>query len=303
MPKRARKPLNRSAIPRGKLCSLPGGQTVLEFFPAKAGVLLFYPGSLLAPGHYFVLLRAFREAGFAVAALHLPGHGLCCGHFWQTFTFPQLLAQGLKAEEYLHKAGHEHIVVCGHSQGAILALAHGAASTKLAAIAAISGVLPQMDEAIGITLFGPLRCWRERIMANLRHLSAIFPGMPVPLPAYLSLRRILHGRRSPIIVGRDYGRVSYPLKYLYSLFATCIEPVMHCPTLLLGSENDALFPPPLLRKVYETIDAPCKRLLLARDGGHTAPYNEQMAQFFARATAEFCASMDFPLNIPSLARN
>lgn len=234
-----------------------------------------------------------------MAAIHLPGHGLCKGHLWQTFTFDDLLEQGLAAEAWLKAAGFSNVAACGHSQGAILALAHGAAPHGLTAVSAISGVLPQMDEAAGITLFRPFDRWRAQIIAGMNWLAEKIPALPIPLPAYLSLPRILRGRRKPWIVGREYGRFSYPLRYLYSLFAAQIPALMSCPVLLLGSANDSLFPPQLLQKVYERIQAPRKELILAPDGGHTAPFNKQMAEFFARSTAAFCASLNFPLDIPS----
>lgn len=294
MPQKARKRLSRKFR---HICPLPGGQAALEIIPNQADVLIFYPGSMLAPGHYFVLLRQFWRAGFTVAALHLPGHGVCRRHFFQTFTFSQMLDQGLLAEKYLRKQGHKAIAVAGHSQGAILALAHAGVSPNLSATAAISGALPQMDEAIAITRFGAFQHWRTQIMTLLGVIADMAPWLPVPLPFYLSLHRILAGRRKPLEIGQDRGRIAYPMRYLHSLFAAQIASKMNCPTLLLGIKDDALFPPNLMRRVFNQITAPRKKLIFAPSGGHTAPYNEMIAQFLARHTAAFCASLGFPLNL------
>ena len=103
------------------------GSCTLEIWPGrKAGALLFYPGTMLAPGHYQVLLSAFYRAGFTVAGIHLPGHGERRSE--RNFTFRTLLLAGLEAEALLRRLGYRQIAIAGHSQGGILGLAHAAAS-------------------------------------------------------------------------------------------------------------------------------------------------------------------------------
>lgn len=99
----------------------------IELWPnAGAGLMLFYPGTMLSPFQYRPMLAALHEAGFAVAGLHLTGHGL--NPHAVRFSFEDLLQDGLDAEEWLRDTGFTRIAVCGHSQGGILTLAHAAAS-------------------------------------------------------------------------------------------------------------------------------------------------------------------------------
>lgn len=272
---------------------------VLEILPnANAGAVLFYPGTMQAPGHYFILMRALFQAGFCVAGLHLKGHGLCRGGFCKldTFTFEELLEQGLAAEAWLHKQGLGPVAVCGHSQGGIMALAHSARSKSLQAVFPITGVLPQMPEAISLTLFHKFQDHRPRIMRCLGKIAKIFPRLPVPLPFYLNLGRVIAGRKKPIIMGGDAGRATYPLLYLYSFFDAVIPQAMNCPVYLMSAANDALFTKELMLAVFNALPAPAKEIIFLPEGGHMAVYNEYLAQYMARAMAAYCAGIGFPIN-------
>ena len=132
----------------------------LEIWPNPgAGVMLFYPGTMLSPFQYRPMLHALRQAGFAVAALHLTGHGL--NRHSTGFTFDDLLQNGLNAENWLRQSGYNKIAVCGHSQGGILSLAHAAESSGIVASFPITAVLPQMREAIYLTRFAALADRRQ----------------------------------------------------------------------------------------------------------------------------------------------
>jgi len=165
----------------------------LEIWPNQgAGVMLFYPGTMLSPFQYRPLLAALRQSGFAVAALHLTGHGL--NRHSTGFTFGDLLQNGLDAEGWLRAEGHSDIAVCGHSQGGILALAHAAASSRLMAAFPITGILPQMCEAIYLTRFASMADRRQKIAAIFAALARWLPRLPLPLHAYLEPGKILAGR-------------------------------------------------------------------------------------------------------------
>jgi len=258
--------------------------------------MLFYPGTMLAPGHYFELLQAFAQAGFGVAGLHLAGHGACSAAF-QKLTFDEWRAQGLCAENWLHEHGYGPVAVAGHSQGGILTLAHAAASNTLAAAFAISAAYPQMPEAISLTRFRKFGKHREKIMSALSWLAKKAPCLPVFLPFYLNIRRVISGRRQPVRIGNDKGRFSYPLSCLVSLFGAEIPMQSLCPLCLLSAQNDALFTQDIIIKVFNRITAPFKELVFLPDGGHMAPYNPYLAQFMARGAAAFCAGLGFPLHL------
>lgn len=251
---------------------------------------------MLEPGHYFVLITALRAAGFAVAALHLRGHGLARQIQGDPGTFAELLGEGRLAEQWLLANGFGPVATAGHSQGGILATAHAAASASLTASFAIGSILPQMPEAIAITRFAPLAARRQAIIAMLAWLNRRLPGLPLPLPFYLQIGRILAGRRQAR-VGDGKARLAYPLNYLLSLFTAYVPEDLRCPFWLLSARDDALFTPYLTELVYARLRAPAKELVWLAYGGHMAIFNERMASYAARAMASACAGLNFPLNI------
>lgn len=275
----------------------PGSNApVLEIWQnGGSGTVLFYPGTMLAPGHYSTFISALLDSGLAVAGLHLSGHG-ACGKKGK-FVFSDLLDQGLLAEAWLLDNGFAPVAVCGHSQGGILTLAHAGASASLTAAFAISAVFPRMAEAISLTRFAPLAGRRESILAAIKRLAAVFPSLPVPLPVYLRLSQILAGKKEPLYMGREKGRVCYPLAFLASLFDAEIDSRLNCPFWLLGVDNDALFTRELTQSVFDKIDAPAKTLVRIPEGGHMAPLNPSLAQFAARHIAAACAGLGVNLNL------
>lgn len=240
-----------------------------------APMLLFYPGSLLEPGHYQRLLSALYARGFAVCGIHLAGHGL--GYAQKKFTFQKLLAEGLAAEAWLEKRYARPIIVSGHSQGAILALAHAANSEAAKAVFAISGAYPQIPEAIRLTLFGPFEPHREKIAGFVANMARRFPSLPILLPMYLSLLKICAGKRDPLEMGKGKLRLSYPLGYLDSLFQANVPEPAKCPVWLISAQNDALFTREIIEKTFARIKASRKQLVWLADGGHTAPFNPELA--------------------------
>lgn len=282
-------------LPQGRLVRIRADSPALEIWRNNhSGAILFYPGSMLAPGHYRLLLSELYFAGFTVAGIHLAGHGECLRK--SGFKFEDLLEEGLWAEKWLHANGFGPVAVCGHSQGGMLALAHAGTSSSLTAAFSISAVFPRMAEAISLTRFAPFAAKRNVILSALRRLAAIAPWFPAPLPLYLSLRRILAHRRPPLLMGQAKGRLSYPLKFLFSLFDADINPELNCPYWLFSARDDELFRPVLIEKVYDMIRKSPKSLIWL-SGGHMAPLNPDCAAYIARHMAEACASLKFPLNL------
>lgn len=283
-------------LPHGELVHIRPDSPVLELWRnGQSGAVLFYPGTMLAPGHYRLLLSELFLAGFTVAGIHLGGHGECRRR--SGFVFSELLEEGLLAEEWLHANGLGPVAVCGHSQGGMLALAHAGCSRTLTAAFSISAVFPRMAEAISLTRFRPFAAWRNTVLAVLRRLAAIFPALPAPLPLYLSLRRILANRRHPLYMGRAKGRIAYPLKFLVSLFDAAIGDKPDCPYWLFNARDDELFTASLTEKVFEEIRSSAKNLIWLAGGGHMAPLNPGCAAYIARHMAATCAGLAFPLNL------
>ena len=269
----------------------------LEIWPnSGAGVMLFYPGTMLSPFQYRPMLIALRQAGFAVAALHLTGHGL--NRHSTGFTFNDLLQNGLDAENWLRQSGYSKIAVCGHSQGGILSLAHATASPNIVASFPITAVLPQMREAVYLTRFAALADRRQNIESAFAALARWLPRLPLPLHAYLEPRRILAGARRTV-TNRRKARFSYPLQFLASLFNTHLPTTMHCPVCLFSARNDALFTQAIIQATFDSLEAPAKRLVWISGGGHLAAMNPSLCRFIARTAAAFCAGLGLPLHLES----
>lgn len=267
----------------------------LELWPNHgAGVMLFYPGTMLSPFQYRPLLGALRQAGFAVAALHFSGHGL--NRHSRGFTFDDLLRNCLDAEAWLRQAGYAHIAACGHSQGGILALAHAAASSTLGAAFPITGVLPQMPEAVMLTRFAKFADRRQDIERTFSALARWLPRLPLPLMAYLAPWRIISGTRRTV-TSRRRSRLTYPLCFLASLFSAHIPNQLHCPLYFFSAQNDALFTPAIIQATFDSLEAPSKKLVWLPGGGHLAAMNPPLCRFVARTAASACAGLGLPLHL------
>lgn len=262
-------------------------RAVLDYRPVDgADCLLFYPGTMACPRQYEVFLEALHRQGLGTAALHFTGHGVmphCTG-----FTFDTLLQNVLDAEACLRARGVRRLAVCGHSQGAILTLAHAAHSSALAAALPIAGCYPQQSDAILLTRFARWQAQRARLQSFIDAAARRLPRLPVPLWAYLSVPRILAGGRG-MRHRTARQRWSYPLVFLRSLFAAQVPEQACCPVHMLAAVNDALFTPDIIRHAYELLQAPRKSLFWLPGGGHLMVFVPRMAHIAARHVAACCA--------------
>lgn len=264
--------------------TISSGDAIFEFRqnPGAAAVI-FLPGTMLEPGHYSLLITALREAGLAVASPHFTGHGL--RRKSGDFTFDSMLAECRDVENWLLTNGYPITAVCGHSQGGILALAYASLSKSLVAAFSLCAAFPQAPEAITLTRFEPFTGRREGLMKFIRKAAATFPKLPVPMPLYLSLRRVLAGATKPLYIGEGRGRISYPLKFVASLFDAAPGERLNCPWWLFAAKNDALFRPALTRTVFNRVLAPEKTLVWFEEGGHLFPMTPTGSKRVARTVA------------------
>ena len=150
-------------------------QVSIELWPRPgAACLVFYPGTMFCPVQYRTFLRCLWKNGLAVAALHLTGHGI--NPHRCRFSFDDLLRDGLDAEQWLLDNGMGPLLLAGHSQGGILAMAHASRSGRMRACFAFSGIFPQSRRAIELTRFAPWAAQRERLLAGLKVFAPVCPG-------------------------------------------------------------------------------------------------------------------------------
>lgn len=276
-----------------KLVTLQSG-AILEIWPKPgAATILFYPGTMLAPGHYSLFLSSLYQKGLGVAGLHFNGHGKAIKS--PIGTFEDMLFQGGEAIDWLLARGLGPVGVCGHSQGGILALAQGQ-DPDIALCFSICAVFPEMEEAIYLTRFAPLRKYRGQLLRMIKVMARVFPGLPIPLPVYLSLHKLVAGKLKPVYMGKDKGRISYPMRFLASLFDAVIEPRLRCPYILFAAKNDRLFDMNIIQATFDRVEAPEKRLIWLPDGGHMAPLNPTLCSFISGHISAICVSAGMPVN-------
>lgn len=258
-----------------------------------ATAFLFYPGTMIEPGHYALFLNHLYLAGFSVYGLHLAGHGRNSAA--KVRTFEDMLDEGLKAQDWIYHNYGPAIVVGGHSQGGICALAHGALSDSPAAIFAFGACLPQLDESIQATRFANFARHRKKILNILKFLATFCPWLPIPLPVYLSGHKILANSKRPLVTGKGKTGYFYPVKFLYSFFSYNIPEKILCPTWIITARGDGVFTRAITEKSFATISAPKKTLLYLPAGGHLAILNPWLSRYAAALCACATMSLGHPL--------
>lgn len=277
--------------------------------PAAATVV-FYPGTMSSALCYETFLTQLAAQGFNVIGLHPLSHGKS-PRLRNCFTFADILQNGKDAVAWTRSQCTGPIVLAGHSQGGILALAHAADAPDLAAAFLLCTLLPQHPRAIEVTLFKPFARWHKGLLRALCRLARLTPRLPVIVPMYLSLSKIFHGSTG-MQRPKDCMRAAYPLAFLASLFSAPLEQAtqpsmrqntqgggINCPIELITAHNDALFPPELMQCMLAAIAAPDKKHILLPGGGHMAPLIPQYAAYIAQHMAQRCASLGLPLHSSS----
>lgn len=270
-------------------------QVSIELWPRPgAACLVFYPGTMFCPVQYRTFLHCLWKNGLAVAALHLTGHGI--NPHRCRFSFDDLLRDGLDAEQWLFDNGMGPLLLAGHSQGGILAMAHASRSGRMRACFAFSGIFPQSRRAIELTRFAPWAAQRERLLAGLKVLATCLPRLPLPVFSYLAVKKILAGcLRLPL--DRQQARTSYPLAYLYSLFSASVASTVHCPFYLFNALDDALFTRPLIEETFAAVTAPEKHCIWLPRGGHLAILFPAVAARTAAHVAALASGHGLPLSL------
>lgn len=270
-------------------------QVTIELWPRPgAACLIFYPGTMFCPRQYRPFLHALWKNGLAVAGLHLTGHG--CNPHHSLFSFSDLLQDGLDAEQWLRHQGLGPLLVSGHSQGGILAMAHASRSDGVRACMAFSGIFPQSPRAIELTRFTAWATRRDRLLAGIGLCSRWLPRLPLPAFSYLSPKKILAGCLR-LSLDRRQARASYPLAYLYSLFSTSLSSRLLCPFHLFNALDDGLFTRPLIEETFAAVEAPEKHCIWLPRGGHLAICSPVVAARAAAKVALLASGHGLPLSL------
>lgn len=284
-----------------------------------ATTVVFYPGTMSGAGYYRMLLEQLVGQGFNVVGLNPLSHG-DSPHTKYLFTFDDIVQNGKDAVIWARQHTTGPVVLAGHSQGGIAALAHlvapHAAQAKANGCSPASSddalsplpdaafllctILPQHPRAIELTIFAPFAPWHTSLLRGIRSLATYLPWLPIMIPMYLSLRKIFRGGREAV---RPHGsmRAFYPLTFIASLFSADLTQAtrkggISCPVSLITACNDALFTPDLLYTMWDAIKAPVKQRVVLEGGGHMAPFVPRYAAEIAAHMAKSCTSFGFALS-------
>ncbi len=261
--------------------------------------MVFYPGTMGSPHMYPILLEELYRLGCNVVALHPLSHGQSPRRK-KAFTMHDILANGKSAEAFARLAFSGPIVISGHSQGGIACLAHAMQNTQVKAIFPINTLLPHKEDAGSVTRFRPFLRHKNILLRMLRFGAKLFPALPIPLLAYLSLSRILHGAYK-VRMDQKHNRFTYPLAFLSSLFHLDLRQVekegsITCPVYLYTAKNDALFTLSMMQESLQSISAPQKKLIVLPGGGHMCAMSALYAKHIAAHMAATCAGLGLPLH-------
>ncbi len=271
--------------------------SILKAHP-RATTILFYPGTMASPFMYPELLKHLHAMGCNVIGIHLQGHGLSPSNN-RAFTMEDLIQNGRDAEAYALQEFSGPLVLCGHSQGGILTLAHCLKTTSIAAAFPICTLMPQMANAGTVTRLKNFLHFKEPFIKALTCLANVAPRMPMTFLAYLELGKILENSYK-VVAPRSQCRNTYPLRFIHSLFTMDLhkaseDGTITCPFFLLTAKNDTLFPLALMEETLGAIKAPYKKLIQIHGGGHLCAVSKVYAQHIAAHITAHCAGLGLPL--------
>ncbi len=276
--------------------------TVLEN-STEAVTVIFYPGTMSSPATYALLLEELHRLGCNIVALHPLNQGESLQKK-RLFTFQDMVQSGLDAQAWAQHYFSGPIVLCGHSQGGTLSIAHAlqahGSGTRINALFPIGMILPHREDAINTTRFTGLKKYKKSFLATLRFFARLIPCLPVPLLAYLNVKNLL-ANAYKVRVPKGSTQATYPLRFVSSLFHTNLEQAeqegcIPCPIVLITAKDDALFPLAMMRETLDAIHAPQKKCITLSGGGHLCAVSALYAQHIAAYIAENCAQLGLPLH-------
>jgi alpha-beta hydrolase superfamily lysophospholipase len=235
--------------------------------------VVFLPGTMTHPLFYAEFLEGLHRRGLSVVGVHYQGHGHS-PRLGSRLSWANLVANAVDAVDWAADHLDGPVVLLGSSQGGILAMAVAARSPRLALVVAHNVLDPSLPESLTVTR---LPRWLVAVywplLATLRLVARIAPGLPVPFWAYLELDRVCgqpETRRR--FLTDPLGLRAYPLGFLAELCTADLSGMgdggIGCPVLVVAATGDPLFSLGYVRRVFDRIVAPAKELLVLEVDRH-----------------------------------
>lgn len=233
--------------------------------PSRATVV-FLAGTMVHPLFYAELLDGLAGHGYTIVGVHAQGHGRS-PRTGAALTWTALLRNARDAVAYaVQRFGHPTLVL-GSSQGGMLAMALATEGAELDGVIAHNILDPDDPAALRVTRFPS---WLGGVHRQLRWLlrvaGRVLPRLPIPISAYLDLRRVCGDDASLERFRTDpFALHHYPLGFLASLFTADLSGMtdgrIRCPVTVLAASGDPLFFTADARRLFDRIEAPTKRFV------------------------------------------
>ena len=238
-----------------------------------AGSFVFLPGTMVHPLFYEGFIDGLNLAGFTVVGVHPAGHGKS-PRTKPVRSVATLVANARDAIGYTFERFGDPVAIMGSSQGGILTMAVAAVDRRLALAVPHNIVDWAVPGAIGITQIPrPLWPWQPQIVAAVRALARVAPGLPVPAQTYLDTSRVFGDTaRLQAWSAEPLCLRSYPLAYIATLFDLDLSGLadgsITCPVVVVADRGDTPFDFAYTQRVFDRIVAPEKELLTFDCGRH-----------------------------------
>jgi alpha-beta hydrolase superfamily lysophospholipase len=231
---------------------------ILDVPDARATVV-FSPGTNAYALLYADFLAALADRGFRVVGYDPRGHGRSEGARG-SYTVPELVDDLDRVVRHVAVAYPGPVVVAGSSQGGIACFYYAARGAPVA-LAICHGAADLADpESLRLTRI-PARL-SASVAPALRRLARLLPELPVPMTAYLDLRR------EPVRGLGDARTAIYsdpalvPFVRLKTLASLSMEPLarpveaIDVPVLILHAGDDTIFPRDYVERLYARLRCP-----------------------------------------------
>ena len=241
--------------------------------PSPDAAVIFIPATMMHPLCYEDFLKRLSGNGYTVVGLHTVGHGKSA-RYSRKYTLRDLVQNARDAVTYAIEKFKIPVVVMGTSQGGIVAAGVAAEDERIAAVFSHNMILSELPETVVVTRYPQWLKYIYRPWINLIKLSAgIFPDMEKPADFYLDLSRVnLNERFSEILKNDPLCVKRYSLRFIASLITThfpgLTDGSVRCPMYIVADSGDRLFPLSYMQKVFDSLCAPHKEIVLFNTGGH-----------------------------------
>lgn len=235
--------------------------------------ILFLPGTMAHPLITSDFLSKLSANGFNVFGLHYLSHGKS-PKIIKKYSFNDMLDNVYDSITYITENYKGKIGVMGSSQGGILAIAAASKDKRISVVFPHNIMDNDLSETLSITSFP--KCMEKHfnfVKKFMNLLGKLFPLYPIKFSSYLDSNKVFSEKGSDEKMLKDpYMLNSYPLYFLASLFNANMKGIkdgsITCPVITLTASGDPLFSLEYTKKVFNSISAPEKELIIIKKDTH-----------------------------------